>query len=59
MDECQRVAGQTYIETASISSKWKQVYQFIQSQIRFTNWHENGTVSEKGDDLISLFNYYY
>ena len=55
MDECQPVAGQRFIETANISSKWKRDYQFIQSQIRFTNRHENGTVSEEGDDLISLF----
>ena len=55
MDECQRVAGQRFIETANISCKWKLVYQFIQSQEWFTNQHENGTVSEEGDDLISLF----
>ena len=55
MDECQRVAGQRFIETASISSKWKRVYQFIQSQERFTNRHADGTVSEEGDDLSSLF----
>ena len=55
MDECQRVAGQRFIKTVIISSKWKRVYQFIQSQERFTNRHENGTFSEEGHDLISLF----
>ena len=55
MDECQRVAGQRFLETANISSKWKRVYQFIQSQERFTSQHENGNVSEEGDDLSSLF----
>ena len=55
MDECQRATRQRFLETVNISSKWKRVYQFIQSQGRFTYRHENGTVSEEGDDPSSLF----
>ncbi|CAB4012589.1 ATP-dependent DNA helicase PIF1 [Paramuricea clavata] len=32
---CQQIAGQNFLQTAKVSSAWKRVYQFVQSQDRF------------------------
>ena len=38
---CQQVAGQNFLQTAKVSSAWKRVYQFVQSQDRFCQRHDN------------------
>ena len=34
-NSCQQIAGLNFLQTAKVSSAWKRVYQFVQSQDRF------------------------
>ncbi len=38
---CQQIAGQNFLQTAKVSSAWKRVYQFVQSQDRFLQRQDN------------------